>query len=258
MADAFYTRTGANTFTPSPMTGSPWGPDTQHAGPPAALLVRALEQHESPAPQRLRRVCLDILAPVLMGELSVEVRVVKPGKRAGLVEARASIGGRAVLAARGWLLTSVSEGFPAPPTDDAPAEPPAPAGEVDLPGAYMHGYMSAVDWRFESGSFDSFGPAVAWARPLVPLLAGEDLTPWQRTVILVDSASGVSLVAHPREHPLVNCDLNVVLHRDPIGEWIRIDASTTVSGGHGASTHAALSDRLGPVGDSTQTLFSLE
>ncbi|RDI55579.1 thioesterase family protein [Nocardia mexicana] len=257
MADAFYTRTGEHTFTPSSATGSPWGPDTQHAGPPAALLVRALEQHESPAPRRLRRICLDILAPVLMGAVDIEVDTVKPGKRAELVEARATVGGRTVLAARGWALTGVSDGFPAPPTDDSPAEPPAPAGTVDLPGAYMAGYMSAIDWRFESGSFDSFGPAVAWARPRIPLLAGEELTPWQRTVILVDSASGVSLLAHPRENPLVNCDLNVVLHRDPTGEWIRMDAVTHVSAGHGASTHAALSDRHGPVGDSIQTLFSI-
>ncbi|MGN2640646.1 thioesterase family protein [Nocardia takedensis] len=257
MADAFYTRTGENTFDSSPMTASPWGPESQHAGPPSALLVRALEQHESQVPRRLGRVSIDILAPVPVGELTVEVTSVKPGKRVELLEARASVEGREVLAARGWLLTRVAEEFPAARTDEAPAEPPESAGEVNLPGAFMDGYMSAIDWRFESGGFDSFGPAVAWARPTIPLLADEPTSPWQRTLILVDSASGVSLIAHPRKNPVINCDLTVVLHRDPIDEWLRLDAKTTVSAGHGASAHAVLADRLGPVGDSLQTLFSI-
>ena len=35
---------GRETFRPLPTTASPWGPDSQHGGPPAALLGRALER----------------------------------------------------------------------------------------------------------------------------------------------------------------------------------------------------------------------
>ncbi len=35
---------GRETFRPLPTTTSPWGPDSQHGGPPAALLGRALER----------------------------------------------------------------------------------------------------------------------------------------------------------------------------------------------------------------------
>ncbi len=39
----FYVATGPSTFLSTPSTAGPWGPDSQHGGPPAALLTRAVE-----------------------------------------------------------------------------------------------------------------------------------------------------------------------------------------------------------------------
>jgi hypothetical protein len=253
MADAFYTQTGASSFDSSPWTAGPWSAESQHAGPPCALLVRALEQFDPRAELRLGRVSVDILGPVPVAPLDIVVTPIKPGKRVELLEARASVRGRDVLIARAWRLTRVADDFPTTVRSDVPRSLPAPH-TVSLPGAFMDGYMSAIDWRFASGSLDALGPSVVWARPTIPLLADEELTPWQRTLIVTDSASGVSLVADPRRHPIINCDLTVVLHSEPRDVWIQLEAQTTVLPGHGAVTHAVLGDLLGPVGHSLQTL----
>ena len=42
--EPFYAQLDENTFASSPWTAGPWGPDKQHAGPPSALLARAIER----------------------------------------------------------------------------------------------------------------------------------------------------------------------------------------------------------------------
>ncbi|MBY8883061.1 hypothetical protein K7862_36320, partial [Streptomyces sp. PLK6-54] len=42
LPEAFYRDLGAGVFESTRATAGPWGPKTQHAGPPSALLGRAL------------------------------------------------------------------------------------------------------------------------------------------------------------------------------------------------------------------------
>ena len=41
---SFYLTDGPDRFLAQPSTAGPWGPDSQHGGPPAALLTRAVER----------------------------------------------------------------------------------------------------------------------------------------------------------------------------------------------------------------------
>src|SRR5690348_2331568 len=43
---AFYELAGQGSYVATAATAGPWSPDAQHGGPPSALAVRALEQHE--------------------------------------------------------------------------------------------------------------------------------------------------------------------------------------------------------------------
>lgn len=162
-----------------------------------------------------------------------------------------------MLTARVWRLATTPATFPDIGSRDKLG--PVPAGKrVQFPGAYMDGYMSAIDWRFVDGSFAEFGPARVWARPTIGLLDREEMTGWQRALTVCDSASGASLVMNPRSFPALNCDLTVALERDPRDEWIGLDAVTRVSPGAGAVTSTVLHDLRGRVGVSTQTLFASE
>ena len=56
--------------------------------------------------------------------------------------------------------------------------------------AHAGGYLSVVDFSYESGGGDELGPARAWGRARVDLVAGERMTGWQHTVVVADSAPG--------------------------------------------------------------------
>ena len=89
MADAFYTREGDG-FVATELTRGPWDPGAQHAGPPSALLAREIERLEPADDRQVARITLEILRPVPIGRLSVEARVVRPGRSVELIEAELS------------------------------------------------------------------------------------------------------------------------------------------------------------------------
>lgn len=275
-AGHFYDRIGESTYDSLPATAGPWSADFQHAGPPSALLLKEIEDHRLPPETRVARICLDILGPVPVSPLAIEIRVLKPGRATSLVEASAfpvtSAGGsrqrdagnihegEAVLTLRAWLHRRVDAAFPTSRQDIPKATAVRPRASAprrgSLPGAYNDGYMAATEWSFTSGGFDSFGPAAAWGRSLLTLVEGEALTSWQRTLVLTDTAGGISLNADPLRFPAINTDLTVAMYRDPIGEWIHIGAATHAEPGHGALAQAVLSDVDGRVGASLQALFA--
>lgn len=251
---SFYVQVERDQFDSTEFTAGPWGPDVQHAGPPSALLTREFERCEPRDSARIARIAIDILAPIPVERLSVQTTSVLTRKNVELLEGTVSVGGRAVLRGRAWRFTTTS---PDIPEVSIPSTiPPVPdGGTVDLPGAHMDGYMSVVDWRFSSGGFLRREPASAWLRPRIPLLPGEALTPWQRTMIVADSGSGVHMPLDPTETPTVNCDLVVALDRDPVGEWIGLEATTSIVPGGGGTTNVRINDEDGVVGSSSQVLF---
>lgn len=256
--DSFYIRRDECTFESTPATAGPWSPHTQHAGPPSALLAGEIERLHVSDGQRLGRVSVDILAPIPVAPITVSTSVVRPGKRTALIEATGIVDDKPVVCVRAWRFARVSGDYPT--TGAAPLLPhDRPEQAYDggaIPGANLDGYLSATQFRFTTGSFAEFGAATAWGRSLHTLVLDEELTTWQRVLILTDSASGVSLATNPRRYPAINSDLHVVLHRDPVGDWVGIDAATHAVPGHGAAAYARLSDATGMVGTSAQTLFA--
>jgi hypothetical protein len=254
VVDAFYEAAGNGMFVATPATAGPWDAGAQHGGPPSALLARAFERHEPVEGQHLSRVCVDILRPVPVAPLAVRVRTVRPGKRVTLIEGVAEAGGQEVLHARGWRIAE-------------PASPAAAAGGdatvPDLPehsdrgfwkGAHAGGYLTAMDWRFVTGGFTDAGPAEVWMRHRVPLVAGEETSPVCRALIVADSGNGVSAYLDPTEWLFVNVDLTVVLHRQPRGEWVLLDATTTIGPAGTGIAASRLGDRDGTFGRGLQTL----
>jgi hypothetical protein len=203
-------------------------------------------------------VTVDILGAVPIVPLRISVERLRGGRRLELIEARASTQERDVLVARAWRLSRTPESYPSRPetgpADDSPL--PEPQQGTGLPWVHEDGYLASIEMGYVSGSFSEPGPAMAWGRQRIPLLDGEEPTPWQRVLLLADSGSGISLALDPTRYPAINCDLSVVLHRDPVGEWIGLDAVTTISAGHGATTSTTLLDRTGPIGSATQTLLA--
>ncbi|MFI7491594.1 thioesterase family protein [Micromonospora echinaurantiaca] len=253
--EAFYEPAGANRFVATPATAGPWDPAAQHAGPPSALLARALADHDPVDGQPLTRVSVDILRPVPVAELTLRVRTLRAGRRITLVEGIAEAGGQEVLHARGWRILTPAEPTPATP-DDAPAVPGPDAGtEPEFwSSAHAAGYLAAMQWRFVAGAFAEPGPAQVWVRPRIPLLPAEPVRPAELALLVADSGSGVSARLDLARWLFVNVDLTVTLHRPPRGEWLLLDSATTI-GPHGSGVaESRLADTAGTVGRAVQTL----
>jgi hypothetical protein len=249
---AFFEPAGPGSYRPTPATAGPWSAQAQHGGPPSALAARDMELHEPDERMRLARVAVDILRPVPVTTVSVRTRTLRPGKRVTLLETIMEADGQEVLYARGWRIgrsDSVPEIARDAKVPDIPDGTPMPR----FPGGHMDGYLAAIDWRFVSGGFGETGPAQVWARPHIPLLEGEQPAPMATTLLVADSGSGVGRQLDPQVFQFLNVDLTVVLRRDPVGDWLLLDALTTLGGQGTGMTETLLSDRDGVIGTGLQT-----
>lgn len=254
-AAAFYEPLGDGRFRATAATAGPWDPAAQHGGPPAALLGHTVEGC-SPRPGMLvARMTLEILGPVPVGDVVTRARVSRPGRRVELVEAEMEAGGRLAVRAQAWRIAHAPEQLP---TDGAHgAVPPRPDPETGPPNldGWHDGYLSAIEWRFARGAFAERGPATVWARARVPLLAGEEPSPLARTLLVADSGNGLSNVLDIRQWWFINPELTVHLYRQPVGEWICLEASTAVAAGGVGLAESRLYDDTGPVGRGAQALY---
>ena len=82
--DAAYVELGEGHFRAGPLTGGPWRPDHQHAGPPSALICRAVERAAADAGlAHLGRLTVNLLRPAPIGECRIEVAPDYLGRNAG-------------------------------------------------------------------------------------------------------------------------------------------------------------------------------
>jgi hypothetical protein len=250
-------------FRSTEHTTGPWSAGLQHAGPPSALLARAVRRLGGLPPNPLpARLSFDILAPVPVADLVVTARTLRPGRRIALAEATlapADSADRPVMTLRAWLLRQAAPdelGVPLPDTSAATAPAPAEGGQpMPRPPDWRPGYLDAIEWRWVEGSLQAPGPAAVWTRLRGSLVAGEEPDPVERLVAVADSASGISAVASPRRLLFVNTDLTLHLTRTPLGEAIWIRAATTLESIGVGRTDGTLGDQGGQVASSAQTLF---
>jgi hypothetical protein len=251
---AFYSLAGAR-LVPSELTRGPWDPGAQHAGPPAALLGRAIEACDPRADMRVGRVTFEILGPVPLAPLTVSAQVVRPGRSVELLEASLTGPDGDVMRARAWRLQPGELELESP-TDEPPPGPKSAEPRPFFPTGEAVGYHTAMEYRFVSGGFLEPGPATVWMRMGVALVEGEEPTPLQRVLVAADSGNGVSAALDWQRFLFINTDLSVHLLRPPVGEWVCLDAVTHVNGLGLSDT--ALWDERGRIGRAAQTLLVRE
>ena len=272
MTGSFYVPLGGDRWRATVHTSGPWDARAQHGGPPSALLGRAI-QHCSPrADMIVARFTCEILGAIPVGELEVSAQLTRAGRSVELLEAAARADGRDVARARAWrVLRTASEpvgpggygtgGYGTGGYGAGPATPPGLPGQQagqtarELPPGWVDGYLSAIEWRVVRGGFATPGPATVWARPRYPLVPDEEVTALQRVLVVADSASGLSRELDFAHWQFINPELSLHLHREADGEWICLDAVTTISSGGAGLATSVLSDIGGPIGVTAQTLL---
>ncbi len=246
-------------FQATRLTRGPWNPAHQHAGPPIALVCRAIERAAAEhGLTHIARLTANLLRPLPIDVLTVVVAADYIGKNAGHFSAQLLHSGKELarftaLAQRetAQALPQNLQGHPLPMAHAAPAQS-APA---QLPFADgKPGYAELVEIREARGK-NFHGPCAVWFRLKQPLVAGEAASPYQRVAVAADSGNGISAVLdYARGDVFVNVDLTINLLRRPVGEWVCLDAQTALGPSGGGLAESQLFDEAGLIGRATQSL----
>lgn len=254
---SFYRQVAENRFEATDYTRGPWDPGSQHAGPPAALLGRTVEQRPGAhTDMRVARLTFDITRPVPVEPVTVTTKVARSGRSVEVVEAELGPDGEPPVMRVTALLIRTADAV-APAVSDGTRLPGPEAGSAQpfFPVPNEDGYHTGMELRFTSGAFLTSGPATCWFRMRVPLVDDETPSPLTRVLIAADSGNGISNVLDWRQHLFVNTDLSVHLYRYPAGEWVCLDATTSIQPDGIGLADTALFDHSGPVGRAAQSLF---
>src|SRR5215213_7462816 len=133
---------------------------------------------------RLARVAIDILGPVPLAPLTVEARMVRPGRSVELLEAVLAGPDGDVMRAGAWRVAEGDLSL------DSGSPPPGPEQGEDrgfFPTGQEVGYHTAMEYRFVEGGFLEIGPATVWLRMRGTLVEGEQPSPLERLLVAADA-----------------------------------------------------------------------
>ena len=219
MKSSFFVPLGDGRYRATERTSGPWDPRHQHAGPPSALLTGLLERTAPRDDMVLARVTVEILGAVPITEVEVATSVERPGRSVELLAGELRADGRAVLRARAWRVLGVAGRDAMPRRRAARGRRPAAAaagrdvrlrarGRVALGGR-------RVDRARARDGLDAHED---------PVVEGEEPTPRQRVMVVADSGNGASNVLDWARYLFINTELTVHFLREPVGEWVLLDA----------------------------------
>jgi len=255
---AAYTVLSPRAVRASVLTRGPWDLQHQHAGPPIAMVCRAIEAvAQDHGLTHIGRLTANLLRPVPIAELEIEVTTDYAGRNAAHYSAR--LWGEGKELARFTALAQrenelmLPDGLDGHPLPQAP-KPPADSRPDRMPFGRRHaGYADLVENRIASGAFFQ-GRCAAWFRLQRPLVEGEAPSGYQRVAVAADSGNGISAVLDFARYSFVNADLTINLLRRPVGEWICVDARTLLSPNGCGLAESQLFDETGLIGRATQSL----
>jgi hypothetical protein len=193
---------------------------------------------------QVARLTVDMFRPVPMKPLRVVTRPVRTGRRLRTVEVGVLDDDVEVTRGSALLLlrSAHPEGEPwAPDGWDAPPPAALPAQEAG----------SKLSWEVRRVTgWGEGGRGQVWMRELVPFVAGEELSPVVRAALCSDFAN--PLVNSGGEGlAFINADVTMYLARDPVGEWIGMEAAGHLGAEGIAVGSGWLHDEAGRFGQST-------
>lgn len=249
----YFRRLDAHHFVATESVGGAWAESEQHIAPAFGLLVHAVEKHRDARRDdhlAIGRLSYDILGPVPIGEVEIEVHVLRAGRAIELVEATLSHAGRAIVRLRAWLMatqpTAAIAGTPLPRMK-APEELESWNPTTIWPG----GFIASAEVRRD---YEAPGRSRFWVRTSTAILDGEPISDFARFAGLLDIANGMTVRESPQEVAFPNLDLTAHFFTRPQGEWVGFDTSVSFGADGLGLTSSIIHDLDGPVGTLAQVL----
>ena len=141
--------------------------------------------------------------------------------------------------------------------DESPPPPPTKVEESVLAraGLPVPGFLLALDMHRVTGGLGQGAPSCTWFRLHVPVVAGEETSPFVRLAALADFTSGTANYLPIDRWSSINADVSIHMLREPVGEWIAVDAVAHAAGDGIGHSCATLYDTAGMVGTGSTAQF---
>jgi Thioesterase-like superfamily len=251
--DAIY-RVDGNRAVTSPDAAGPWDIRMQHGSAPAALVVWAAEAILTPVPMRIARVTVDLMRPVPVAPLTIQTEVLREGRKIQLCAVQ--LFADDVLVVGATVLKIKAQALTLPPeVVDQPVDLPGPdqsrAERLDFSTSP---FVTGISVRAARGRFGVPGPGAIWYRVDRPLVEGFAVSQAMRAVVAADFCNGTSAALDFRHWTFINADLTVSFARQPVGEWILLDAQSQIGPDGAGLAMARLADVSGYFGRAVQSL----
>jgi hypothetical protein len=251
--DAIY-RVDGNRVVTSANAAGPWDPDMQHGSAPASLVVWAAEAIPTPVPMRVARVTVDLMRPVPIATLTLETEVLREGRKIQLCAVRLRAGSIIVVAATVLKVKLQAQTLPPEAAIVAVTLPGPNEAREEQPSFSSSPFVTGVSMRSALGRFGVPGPGAIWYRADRPLVEGAGVSQAMRAVVAADFCNGTSAVLDFRQWTFLNADLTVSMAREPVGEWVLLDAESWIGPDGAGLAMARLADQHGYFGRVVQSL----
>ena len=255
-ATALFAHDGAGRFMPTQAAVGPWDRTLVHGAPIAALLTGQL----TPSEGTLARVTVEILAPVPMAPLELQVSEATGGRRVQRATAVLTAEGREVATATSVIVRRDDLEFP--PRALAHENPFDPA---TAPALTEPNYSAAeyVGWdSFDSNALildrvrlESDRRTHDWISMGIPVVEGTELKGTELAAVAADYASNAVVRQLPYDTwSFRNADLTIHFAREPVGRWIGLRSDCVVQPVGTGFKSADLFDEAGRMGQCLGTL----
>ena len=251
--EPIYRVEGATAET-SAFAGGPWDPKLQHGAAPSSLICWAVERLPAPAPMRVARLTVDLMRPVPVAPLTIESEVLREGRKIQLCAVRLLAKGVVVVSATVLKIKVQANELP----------PEAAIEQVQLPGPDQSRvehvdfssspFVTGMSLRAARGQFGVPGPGAIWYRVDRPIVEGLAVSQAMRAMAAADFCNGTSAVLDFRQWTFLNADLTVNFSREPVGDWILLDAESWIGPDGAGLAMARLGDEHGYFGRAIQSL----
>jgi acyl-CoA thioesterase len=242
-----FTLTESGAFMPTPFAQSHWGDDQLNGPAVVGLAARTLETHCGSDDFMPTRFTADLFRAARNAPTTIDVRVVRDGRRVRSAECDVVQGGRIV--ARATLVQYRRSSAPPGRQWTAPIslmQPPPPDDQI-LP----HVGSDEAGWTRSPAAHQN-DSRKCFYNDGIKVLAGEKNSSFVRAVMIAESTS---LVTNLGTHGIgyINGDLTAAFSRLPVDDWIGIQAdSHWASDGISLGT-ATLFDHQGAFGSGLVT-----
>ena len=223
--EAIYRVEGANVDT-SAFAGGPWDPRLQHGAAPSSLICWAVERLPSATPMRVARLTVDLMRPVPVAPLTLESEVLREGRKIQLCAIRLCAGDVVVAAATVLKIKTQALDLPLEAADIAVELPGPDQAREEQPSFSSSSFVTGISMRAARGRFGVPGPGAIWYRADRTLVEGAPISQAMRAVVAADFCNGTSAVLDFEQWTFLNADLTVSFAREPVGEWILLDAES--------------------------------